>query len=825
MSGARAKKVRILKFGGTSLADAGRIATVVEIVAERAAQGPTVVVVSALAGVTNDLAGAAAAAQRRDPSYTATCDAIGRRHEDAANTLTSETDCSDVCEAVERSVGDLRDILHGVRLVRECSPRTLDSLLCYGEILSATLVVAALRHAGVDAEFRDARRVIVTDARFGGARVDRATTAARVREQLADLATLPVIPGFVAGTRRGETTTLGRGGSDYTAVLIGAALDAEAVEIWSDVDGVMSADPRVVPGAFSIPALSYDELMELAHFGARVVYPPAVHPARERGVPLVIRNTLNREFPGTRVVREAPPFEGHPVRGIASINDVTMLRLEGDGMAGSPGIAARLFGALGSSGINIILISQASSERSICFAVEPGHEECAKEAVEAEFALELRADLVDELVVEEHRSVIAAVGEGMRETPGIAGRLFNILGRSGVNVQAIAQGSSELNISLVVAGDDKETALRAIHDAFFLPGTHAVQLFLAGVGRVGSALLEQIGTRSDRPDADRVPRIAVVGLANSRAAVVEPAGIDLVSWRDRLKQGTGDLEGMIDVAVRSRHPRRIFVDCTASDGPAKHYERLLHSGVPVVAANKRAVAGPGAEYRDLIRAASDGVGLYVATTVGAGLPILRPIGDLVATGDTVRRIEGVLSGTLTFLFDRVMKGDPLSAIVRQAFERGFTEPDPREDLAGTDVARKLVILARTAGIDVEPEDVKVEPVLPAARWSDLSLSDFWDALPEMDDRFNRKRAEAAERGTRLCYLAAIQHNTASVGTREIGPEHLCWGLTGTDNLVAIYSDRYSATPMVVRGPGAGPEVTAAGVFADILRAAAELAGA
>lgn len=839
--------VRIMKFGGTSVSDPVRIRTVAELVAAEAARGPVVVVVSALGGVTNALADAARAAAAGSEAWRNGWEALARRHREALKALLDgEPD-----QTLEREFGqlvesDLRDLLHGVSLVREASPRTLDAILAHGEILSARLTALALRRRGTPAEAVDARTFLVTDDHFGNARVLWEESAAGIRSRLPQPSMpaavnslapgivspnpVPVVTGFVAATARGETTTLGRGGSDYTAALMGAALGADAIEIWTDVDGVMTADPRIVVDAYPLPALTYAELMELSHFGARVVYPPTIHPARDAGIPLVIRNTFNPDFPGTRVGSDVRQNGNMPVRGIASIHEAALLRVEGDGMVGVPGSAGRLFGALARKGINIVLISQASSERSICIAVEPGDVAAARKAVAEEFSLEYRVGLLDELVVEENCAILAVVGEGMRSSPGIAGKVFAVLGRSGINVRAIAQGSSELNLSLVVAGPDEGIALRAIHDAFFRPGVRSARIFLAGVGTVGRAFLRQLAEADEELRRERGFHLTLAGLARRARAVVRPEGIDPARWQDLVSEGDGGPEGpsdghdsldtLVEAALAAPRPA-VFVDLTAADAPSAHYQRLLERGVSVVAANKRGVSGPGEAWRLLRSAAAGGSGLYIETTVGAALPVLRTLADLVATGDRVERIEGVLSGTLSYLASRAMGEAPFSALVRQAHGMGITEPDPRDDLSGMDVARKLVILARVAGIEMEPQDVAVEPFLPVERWAALDLEGFWARLPEEDPAMDARVRGARERGTRLVYLAEVSPQGARVGLREVGPEHPCYGLRAGDNLFAIHTRHYQATPLVVQGPGAGPDVTAAGVFADVLRAVAE----
>jgi len=817
--------VRVLKFGGSSVASADRIRTVAGLVAAQAGTAPVVVVVSALGGITNELIAAARSAASGNRAWTDHLSAIANRHLDALAELGGDAAEEEALSTLLR--GELPDLLHGVSLVREASARTMDAIVSYGERLSARLVACALRQIGVAAEAVDARELIVSDDHFGNARVLEGPTTERVRERLGRAAVsgsgapVPVVTGFIAATTRGETSTLGRGGSDYTAAVLGAALGSEIIEIWTDVDGVMTADPRVVPNAFSLREMSYSELMELSHFGAKVVYPPTVQPARDSGIPIVIRNTFNPEFPGTMIRHGVQPAAGIPIRGISSIHKVALLRVEGDGMQGVPGTASRLFGALAHREINIILISQASSERSICLAVDPSDVEASRKAVTEEFALEYRMGLLDDLVVEEDCSILAVVGEGMRTYVGIAGQVFRILGRHGVNIRAIAQGSSELNLSMVVARGDEQTALRAVHDAFFLAGIRPARLFVAGVGRVGETLLAQLAGRQERLLDERGFELTLAGVARRSGVALRPEGIDPAHWADAIEPGPGGLEALVEGALSSFPRPAIFVDLTADEAPTLHYERLLAGGVSIVTANKRGVSGPSSTWRSLERTANRSGGLYIETTVGAGLPVLRTIADMVATGDRVERIDGVLSGTLSYLASRAMEGGPFSSLVRQAHGMGYTEPDPRDDLSGMDVARKLVILARTAGFEIEPDQVQVEPMLPVDAWAHLDLDGFWAALSSADAAMAERIEGVLSRGNRLVYLAEISADGARVGLREVGSDHPGYTLPAGDNLVAIHSRHYSTTPLVVQGPGAGPEVTAAGVFADILRATAE----
>jgi bifunctional aspartokinase / homoserine dehydrogenase 1 len=818
--------LRILKFGGSSVSAPDRIRQVAGIVTRQASLGPVVVVVSALGGVTNDLVAAASEAAAGRSGWREWLDRIVHRHREAFDDLRVGDPEEALAGELHRLLEvDLRDLLHGISLVREASPRTMDALLAHGELLSARLVALALRREGRDAEAVDARELLVTDDTFGNARILPEVTGPRVRARFPRLGDpgepIPVVTGFVAATLAGETSTLGRGGSDYTAAVMGASLKASVIEIWTDVDGVMTADPRIVPNAFPLAELSYAELMELSHFGAKVVYPPTVHPARDAGIPLVIRNTFNPDGPGTTIRHDVAPALGVPIRGIASIHRVALLRVEGDGMLGVPGTAHRLFGALGRRGVNIILISQASSERSICLAVDPADVDAARRVVGEEFALEYRIGLLDELVVEEDCSILAVVGEGMRTLPGIAGRVFRILGGHGINIRAIAQGSSELNLSMVVAAADEPEALRAVHDAFFFPGVRPARLYVAGVGRVGEALLGQLAERQERLREERGFHLTLAGVVRRKKGVIRSSGLDPAHWRDEVDGGDADLDALVESAIHAFPRPAVFVDLTADDAPVAHYARLLREGVSVVTANKRGVSGSGELYRTLQEASARGGGLYTETTVGAGLPVLRTLADLVATGDRVERIEGVLSGTLSYLASRAMEEGPFSHLVREAHAIGFTEPDPRDDLSGLDVARKLVILARTVGMEIEPDAVEVEPLLPVDAWESLELDAFWEVLPEADAAMAARIREVKERGNRLVYLAEISGDGARVGLREVDPSHPCYTLPAGDNLFAIHSRHYSTTPLVIQGPGAGPDVTAAGVFADILRAAAE----
>jgi bifunctional aspartokinase / homoserine dehydrogenase 1 len=811
--------VKVMKFGGTSVGTPDRIKDVVRLVGEALAADRVIVVVSAFSGVTNSLIEAAEKAVSGSLGWREDLDAVIRRHAEAASVLAAEHEKTALHQTVTRAAEELRALLQGVSLVRECTPRTLDSIVSFGERISAQIVAAAFRASGRPSAVCDARTLVVTDRNFSAARVAASVTHDRIARWWSSETSLPVVTGFIGATASGETTTLGRGGSDYTAAIFGAALDAEAIEIWTDVDGVMSADPRIVPTAFSMNALGYDELMELSHFGAKVVYPPTVHPARAKNIPLVIKNTLNPGFAGTWIREEAdkPPLG---VRGVASISNIALLRLEGDGMVGVPGIAMRLFGALAREHVSVILISQASSEHSICFAIEPLAVERARRSIGAEFALERQAGLIDELVVEQDASVVAVVGAAMRETPGSAGRIFSVLGEAHVNVRAISQGSSELNVSCVVSRDDEKRAVNAIHEAFFADH-RTVSVFIAGLGRVGRALVAQMAAQVSGLRERVGLKLEIDGALTSRHMLIRP-GLAGTALRDIVeKEGSPKVMGdFVRAAAVSRRSSAVFVDCTDSEETTDFYGTLLDAGVHVVSANKRPFGGDLAKYRAIKADRRRGRGaLFHETTVGAALPVLSTLSDLIRTGDRVRRIDGALSGTLGFLMTRVADGVAFSAALLEAHELGYTEPNPREDLSGSDVARKILILAREAGLPIEAAEVKRESLLPEGDWDRISLDKFWARLGQLDAPMKERAREASRDGGRLCYLASVNRGMAEVGLRIVEAASPFASLRGGDNMVAFWTDRYSESPLVIRGPGAGPDVTASGVFADIIKAA------
>jgi aspartokinase/homoserine dehydrogenase 1 len=814
--------MRVLKFGGSSVGSADAIRLVVGIVRRSLdEQGAAAVVVSAFAGVTDELLAMARSAARDEP-FAPRHAALERRHTDVARALLPAAARDAVVEHIERQCHSLRELLCGAALTGELSPRLQDAILSFGERLSAYIVAACLTAAEIDAAYLDMRELVRTDATFGAARVERDITYASIRRYFEATPRLQVATGFIGATADGQTTTLGRGGSDYTAALLGAALDADAIEIWTDVDGVLTADPRRVPEAFPLEALTYEEAMELAHFGAKVIYPPTIQPALVRRIPLHIRNTFRSESPGTLIADRKVP-SAHAITSLTSMSSVALLLVQGSGMIGAAGTAMRLFGALARRQISAILITQASSEHTICVGVVPQLVDAAVTSLEAEFALEIQTGQLEPVTVRTDCSVVTVVGEGMRERPGIASTLFSALAARRINVVAIAQGSSELNISVVVAQRDEATALRAIHEAFFAPSRSHVYLFVVGTGLVGGTLLRLLGAQATWSRAEREVQLHLRGLANSRRMLIDPdADVDPATWEARLAADEleVDLDAFVAGAAALGLPNSVVIDCTASEAPPARYADALRSGVSVVTANKRGLTGPRERYADLRHVATSGrATVCYETTVGAALPVLGPLRDLLATGDTVLGIEAVLSGTLSYLFNAFDGTQPFSELLCSAQRAGYTEPDPRDDLSGADVARKLLILARECDGTTDLADISVDRFLSQTCLAAPSLEAFYEALADEDARLERRRAAAARRGKVLRYVARRQAGRCSVALEAVPGNHPFAALRGSENCVIFHTARYAAQPLVIRGPGAGAEVTAAGVLGDILRVA------
>lgn len=814
--------MKVLKFGGTSVGTPDTIRSLIDILKTYYQRGDAFsVVFSAFSKVTDTLIDMATRAGKGDESYLDVFEVVKARHFDAAAVLLRPEYLTPAQNHLAQNFEALGNVLQGIFLLREVSARSLDFVVSFGERNSAFLVAQAMQQAGIPTQFLDARRVIRTDAHFGNAKIDFEATNRLVREHYAAHPQVQAVTGFIGSTADGLTTTLGRGGSDFTAAILGAALDAASIEIWTDVDGVLTADPRRVKKAFTLPTMTYREAMEMSHFGAKVIYPPTILPALAKHIPLVIKNTFNPSFPGTYISHQITDHE-HAIKGISSINQICLITVQGSGLFGIPGVAARLFAALARAGANIVLITQGSSETSITFAVSPAQAEAAKTAAETEFVHELRIGQVEPLRIERELSVVAVVGENMRYRPGVAGRLFQALGKNGVNIVAIAQGSSELNISIVVPANDETKALNAIHEAFFLSDTKTLHLFLVGVGLIGGTLLRQIREQAAFLQEKRKLELKIVGLANSKKMVFEENGIDLNRWEAALETAKTpfSMPQMVSTMRALNLPSTIFIDNTASADVAGFYEQILDASISISTPNKQAASGPYLHYQRLKQVAEKrGVLWRYETNVGAGLPIITTLSDLIHSGDRILKIEGVFSGTLSFIFNTFCSpanSRPFSAIVRDAKHRGLTEPDPRDDLSGADVRRKLLILARETGLALEAEHVELENILPADCLEAKTVDDFFEQLEKHDGHFENLRRQAAEAGEVLRFVAKLEEARASIGLLRVDQQHPFYFLSGSDNMVVFTTERYRERPLVVRGPGAGAEVTAAGVFAEVI---------
>jgi len=812
--------MQVLKFGGSSVANAGNINKSVQVIQQAVNKDRTIVVVSALGGITDNLLQCARAASVADESYRDSLTLIEQRHLDTVRQLIPVASQSGILSMVKKTCNELEDILKGIFLLRELSARTRDCVMGFGELLSSRILSASLFCQGVENGWKDSRDLILTDSRYGHAQVDFKATKKRLNEYFQTTpASLLVVPGFIASDAKGITTTLGRGGSDYTAAVIGSLLGADRIEIWTDVSGMMTADPRLVSHARVISNISYQEAMELSHFGAKVIYPPTLQPLMSRGIPVRVKNTFAPSDPGT-LIEKVSRHGGSSIRGISSIAEIALLSLEGSGMIGIPGFSKRLFEALSVNQINVILITQASSEHSICVGVEVHQASVAKTAIDEAFSVEIHTGDVQPLIVEQELAIVALVGDNMKSHPGISGKLFGVLGRNGVNVRAIAQGSSERNISAVIATKDVKKAVNSLHEEFFEATYKQLNLFITGTGNVGKRLIQQLHQQQEYLFDQLRLQVRVAGIANSRRMLVNEEGIDLNQWQDLLSEGAPMNLRHFEEIMQSKNLRNsVFIDVTANKEVGTSYERLLQKSIAVVACNKIACSSPYAYYRKLKDLSKEfNAAFYFETNVGAGLPVIGTLNDLLRSGDKIRKIEAVLSGTLNFVFNHYDGKTPFSKVVKQAQEEGYTEPDPRLDLSGTDVMRKIMILAREAGNPVEMEDISNQSFLPAS-CNEGPVADFYKAMEKEEAHFKKLYDAAAGEGKKLKFVAVYENGKASVGLQHIDPAHDFYHLYGKDNIVVFYTDRYPEQPLVIKGAGAGAEVTASGVFADIIRAA------
>lgn len=803
------------KFGGTSLANADRVRHVGTVIREQPT--PSAVVVSAMGDTTDrllDLVGQTDSSE----AYRASLHAVRDTQIALASDLMPGGRVDAAVQRIEADVQDMDDVLRAAHLMNSVPDTAEDLIAGYGELWSARLLAGYLAAQGVSVDMLNARRVLVVSHGKLGPVVDWEATRARFAAwRSGRTADVVVITGFIATTPDGAPTTLGRNGSDFSAAIFAALLEASALHIWTDVDGVMSADPRHVPDARCLDALSYHEAMELAYFGAKVIHPSTLAPAFERHIPIHIRNTFNPAHTGTRIHLEGDA--DRPVKGFATVDDIALLNLEGSGMIGVPGIARRLFSALEDEGVSVIMISQGSSEHSICFAVPQAQADTAREAAEQAFFAEMHQGRIQSIDVTAECSILAVVGDRMSGTPGIAATFFGALSQAGVNVRAIAQGASERNISAVVDGHDATKALRAAHAGFYL-SNQTLSVGIIGPGNVGGVLLDQLAEQAETLREEHMIDLRVRGITNTRRMVLAEQQVDLDAWRTALEEQAeeADLARFVDHIQTDYHPHAVLVDCTSSAAVARRYQSWLERGIHVVTPNKKANTAAWASYQQLraLSRAQQPRYLY-ETTVGAGLPIIQTLRTLIETGDRVLQIEGILSGTLSYLFNAFDGERPFSAILREAKENGFTEPDPREDLSGMDVARKVVILGREMGLDLELDDVTVESLVPDAL-EDGSIETFMERLPEYDERMTNILREARAEEQVLRFVGAVDHEgRASVKLRRYADDHSFARIHRTDNIVQFRTRRYHENPLVVQGPGAGPDVTAAGVFADLLR--------
>lgn len=808
--------MKVLKFGGTSVGSAKGILNLKGIVEDQ--ERPTIVVVSALGGVTDLLIKTARVAAEGNEDYRILFNDIETRHHNLIDEVITKGR-ERLLEEVDGLLMQLASIYKGVCLIGDLSDKTLAAIVSYGERLSSRIVSTLISGS----ELHDSRDFIKTHGKHGHLRLDSELTRDMVRKEFSKINLhdkIHVVPGFISSDEHtGEITNLGRGGSDYTASIIAGALDAESLEIWTDVNGFMTADPHVISKAYTISSLSYVEAMELCNFGAKVIYPPTIYPVCVKNIPIRVKNTFNPSDPGTII--SANSYEDHkPIKGISSISGTSLITVTGLSMVGVIGVNRRIFSALADNGISVFMVSQASSENSTSIGVRDEDADEAVSVLDREFAKEIQEGAMYPMHVESGLATVAIVGENMKHSPGIAGKLFGALGRSGISVIACAQGASETNISFAVHGRYLRKSLNVLHDSFFLSEYKELNLFICGVGTVGGMLIEQIRSQHDTLMRTRRLKLNVVGIASSRKAIFDRDGLDLSNYRELLNAGPdSNVDHLRSEILKMNIFNSVFVDCTASKDVAALYEEMLDHSISVVAANKVAAASKYSIYRSLKDTAlRRGIKYLFETNVGAGLPIIGTINDLISSGDKILKIEAVLSGTLNFIFNSLAADVPFSETVRLAKENGYSEPDPRIDLSGQDVVRKLVILTREAGYQAEQEDVEKNLFIPR-EFFDGTIEEFWERLPELDADFEQRRRRIEAEGLRWRFVARMDHGVMSVGLMTVDSSHSFYNLEGSNNIVLLTTERYREYPMLIQGYGAGAEVTAAGVFANIMSTA------
>lgn len=805
--------MKVLKFGGTSVGTVDSLRNVKMIVEQ--CDEPVIVVVSALGGITDQLINTAKLAAKGDIGHLESYARIVERHNNVIDNIVPPEKLLDVKSIVTPLLEELGNIYRGVSLIKDLSDRTLDIIVSYGERLSSVIISRIIDGA----QHYDSRNFIKTEKQFGKHILDNDATQKFIHATFDNNNfKVAIVPGFISSDSEGNITNLGRGGSDYTAAILAATLNASKLEIWTDVDGFMTADPRVINNTYVIDHLSFIEAMELCNFGAKVIYPPTIYPVYHKNIPIWIKNTFNPTAPGTCISEQRPSAEGKAIKGISSINDTCLITVTGLGMVGIIGINARIFNALAKNGVSVFLVSQASSENNTSFAVKNADAELAVQVLTEEFAAELQSGEISNITAEPNLATVAIVGENMKHTTGIAGKLFNTLGRNGINVIACAQGASETNISFVIDYKNLRKALNVIHDSFFLSDTQVLNLFIVGVGNVGKHLLQQIRQQQENLLQNKALELRVVGISNSRKCVFDREGINIDNYIDRLNASdiVATPENIKNGVIGMNIFNSVFVDCTANEGIATLYSDLLSHNVNVVAANKVAASSEYANYAQLKQIArKKDVKFLFETNVGAGLPIINTINNLINSGDKILKIEAVVSGTLNFIFNTISKDIPLSQAIIMAKEAGYSEPDPRVDLSGKDVIRKLVILAREAGYAVEQDDVVKHLFIPE-KYFEGSIDEFFASIHEIDGEFESLRAKAETENQKFRFVAKLEDGELEVSLQKVGATHPFYVLEGSNNVILLTTERYKEYPMVIKGYGAGAEVTAAGVFADII---------